>query len=228
MATFLELCQMVARESGTISGTLPTTVSAQTGRLNKIVNWTNLAWLDIQNTRSSWLWMRQEFMGAAIANTSRYTPASWDIDDLSSWITDAGTVTLYDTSIGVSDEGELPFTPWPEWRVIYGRGTQTPNRPVTYTITPANEFALGPLPDTTYTVRGEYVQVPQSLSANTDTPNCPLRFHNIVAYRALMMLAGHDEAPTTYAEAQSNFSRFMSDLERDQLPAWGSGSGPLA
>ena len=228
MATFLELCQMVARESGTISGVQPTSVASQTGRLAKIVAWTNNAWIDIQNRRTSWLWMRKEFTGLAIANTSRYTPAAWNITDLARWITDSGMTTMYDTSIGVSDEGELPSSTWPEWKQQYDRGVQTPARPVTFSITPANEFALGPVPDTGYTVRGEYVQVPQSLVLNSDVPGLPARFHSIIAYRALMMLAGHDEAPTTYAEAQSNFNSLMIDLERDQLPTWGSGAGPLA
>lgn len=228
MATFLDLCQMVARESGTISGNLPTSVASQTGRLAKIVSWTNLAWLEIQNRRTTWLWMRKDFSGDTIANTQKYTAASWNVTDLSKWIIEDGSISMYDTSIGVSDEGPLVFTPWPEYRATYLRGTQTPNRPVTFTITPANEIAFGPIPDAAYRVSGEYVQTPQTLSANADTPNLPERFHNIIAYRALMMLSGHDEAPTTYAEAQSNFNAMLFDLERDQLPSWASGTGPLA
>lgn len=228
MASFLELCQMVARESGTISGTLPSSVLSQTGRLAKIVSWTNSAWMDIQNQRTTWLWMRKEFFGDTIANTSRYTPAAWNITDLARWITDDDSTTMYDTTIGVSDEGAITFTPWPEWKSRYDRGTQTPNRPVEYTITAANEVALGPLPDAVYRVRGEYVKTPQTLAANADIPELPARFHTIIAWRALMLMAGHDEAPTTYASAKTEFDRIMFDLERDQLPSWGSGAGPLA
>jgi hypothetical protein len=230
---FLALCQMVARESGTISGTLPTSVVNQTGRLAKIVGWTASAWQKIQTDRNAWLWMRQEFTGDTIAGTTRYTPAAWNIDDLARWIidqVDAGEypVSLYLTATGVADEGVITYLPWPEWKARYGRGAQDANRPTHYTVTPANELALGPVPNDVYTVRGEYMQLPQTLSANDDVPNLPAQYHEAIAYRALMLLAGHDEAPTTYAEAKSNYDRLMAEVERDFLPQWSIGGGPLA
>lgn len=228
MATFLQLCQDVARESGTISGTLPTTVVGQTGRLAKIVTWTSTAWKDIQNHRNAWLWMRKEFSGVTIAETARYTPSAWDIDDLANWIVDADATSLYLQSSGVSDEGPIRYIPWPAWKARYGRGAQIPNRPTEYTVTPSGEFALGSIPDAAYVVNGEYVMAPQILKNNADVPELPVRFHDIITYKALMLLAGHDEAPTTYADAMSNFNRLMTDLERDQLPQWSMGGGPLA
>ena len=57
--TFLELCQEVADESGTVAGVPSfTTVSNATGRLAKVVRWTRNAYRDIQNERSDWKWMR--------------------------------------------------------------------------------------------------------------------------------------------------------------------------
>jgi hypothetical protein len=233
MATFLELCQDVARESGTVSGSQPSSVAGQTGRLAKVVNWTAQAWTLIQNRRNGWRWMRKEFTGDTIASTARYTAASFNITDLARWHVDnAATgelpVSIYRQSTGAADEGSIVYVSWPVWRARYGRGAQVTNRPVEYTISPSGELCLGPVPDDAYVINGEYWKTPQVLSANADVPECPERFHDIIVYRALMLLAGHDEASTTYAEAMANYTQMLADLERDQFEQVSLGGGPLA
>jgi len=61
--TFLELCQMTAQQSGTIQGTLPTTVVGQTNRLKQIVDFVREAYIDIQNAHRGWRWLNSEFYG---------------------------------------------------------------------------------------------------------------------------------------------------------------------
>ena len=58
--TFLELCQRVDEESGTVAGGQPTTVTGQSGRLKTIVQWTAEAYQRIQTMRSTWLWLETE------------------------------------------------------------------------------------------------------------------------------------------------------------------------
>lgn len=228
MSTFLELAQMVARESGTVSGTLPSSVANQSGRLGKIVFWTAEAWRQIQNRRNAWLWMRGEFSGATTAGAARYTNASWNLTRWAKWITEPDTVTLYKQSEGVADETPLLFMPWQLYRRTYGRGAQEQNRPRHYAISPAGEFCLGPKPDDTYVVRGEYRKSPQELTANGDIPEMPARFHDVIAWYALLLLAEHDEAELHIAVAMRRFRELMSDLERDQLPEIRIGADALA
>lgn len=219
MSTFLELCQKVARESGTVSGTLPSAVTSQTGRLAKIVYWTVEAWRQIQNLHASWLWMRDEFDSpATTAGTARYTAVSWNLTRWAEWITEPDTVTMYLEADGVADEGLLTYIPWATYRAVYERGTQTADRPVHYSISPAKEFCLGPKPDDAYIVRGEYRKSPQTLSANTDEPEMPTRFHDLVAHYALLLLAEHDEAPMHIGVAERRKRELLDQLERDQLP----------
>ena len=218
MATFLVLCQKVARESGTIAGVLPSTVTGQTGRLLKLVNFVIDAWTEIQNDESTWLWMRKEFSKPTIASTPKYTPAAWSLTDHSRWVIDPLSVSMYLAATGVSDDGELNFLRWDEWRIKYGRGAQTDNRPIEYTITPPNEFALGPAPDLVYTVNGEYFAGNQTLAADGDVPNCPARFHDVIAWKALMKLAASDEANAQFAYAQGLYLPLRFALDRDQLP----------
>jgi len=228
MSIFLELCQDVARESRTVSGTCPVVVTNQSGRLLNIVNWTIKAWEDIQQSRNAWLWMRKEFTGMTSSGTARYTDASWNITDFARWITDPEAITLYDQSTGVSDEGTLRDITWAEWRRRYGRGVQTNNKPSEYAVSPQMEFCLGGIPDGVYVVNGEYYKTAQKLTDNADIPELPIRFHQVIVHRALMYLTESDENGVGYAAAKDHFTSMMRELERDQLPQISLGGGPLA
>lgn len=231
MSTFLQLCQDVARRSGTVSdtgGARPTTVVGQTGRLGKIVSWVQDAWTEIQNSENAWQWMQQEWSGNLIASTSTYTAASFNITDLAEWVVGDKAIWLYDTDVGLSDENHLDQISHHVWTAYYGRGSQTNNRPIAYAVTPANELAFGPIPDDGYAVRGWYRQTVQTLSDNADTPNCPARHHNVILYRTLMLLHEHDENYNGMAIAERNFGTAMSALRRDQLPPPEIEANPIA
>lgn len=227
MATYLQLCQKVARDSGTISGTSPATVSGQTGRLGLIVAQVAEAWVQIQNLHAHWRWMRGEFSGTTTSGAGQYTNNSWALTDWAEWVHDEydhRPHSIYLTATGVSDERVLIEIPWRRWREQFDRGTQTNSYPAYYAISPANEFCLGPTPDATYTVKGEYRKTVETLSANADEPNCPARFHDIIAWRALMLLAQFDEASSDYfILARQNYLSYLDALRRDQLPATTTG-----
>jgi hypothetical protein len=227
MSTFLQLCQMVARESGTVSGTQPVAVTGQTGRLGKIVFWVDEAWRQIQNRRNAWFWMDTEFSGTTTASSPRYTAASFSLSPWAAWITKERTLSIYLTATGVSDESYLMFMPWDTWKQRYDFGTQTNDRPSYYSVSPAGELCFGPIPDDTYTVRGRYRKGAQSLTANGDIPEMPERFHDLIGWEALLLLQEHDEAQIPIAVAMRRRRELTSDLERDQLPPIEIG-GPIA
>jgi hypothetical protein len=208
---YLLLCQDTVRESGTISGdTAPSTVTGQSGRLLKVVTWVAKSWTKIQNLHDDWLWMRAEFSQPTVAGSAKYTSDSWNLTRWSRWITDDCSVSLYKTSLGVMDEGGLTLIDWQTWRVRYGRGAQVQGRPREYAISPVGEFCLGPIPDTIYTVRGEYQKSAQLLSANSDVPELPdASLHTVITWNALLLLAQFDEGnwPTGVAQI-----RAMDDL----------------
>lgn len=228
MSTYLQLCQKTARDSGTVTGTNPASVASQTGWLLQIVNAVNDAWQRIQNAEATWRWLDTGFEGDTIVNTTAYTSTSWSLTRFSEWITEKGSVTIYKDSLGVSDEGELEFIDWLKYRQLYDRGTQTANRPIHWSISPANEFCLGPKPDAVYTVRGRYRKGNQTLSANADTPEMPDRFHELIVQEALEILAGQDEAPNAIIVAKGAKASYWSALRRDQLPQITIGGEPIA
>lgn len=231
--TFLELVQELARQSGTLAGgTTIASVSSVTGRADKLVAWIKNAWEDIQNQRTDWLWMNTTFSGSVLTDTLRYTPTSlsltrlrkWSIDDPSGW----QPVTLYDPALGQSDEGPLHFIPWSLWRSKYDRNSHDGDRPVEYSVSPANELCVGPKPDQTYTIRGEYWKTPQTLSANSDEPECPSHLHKIIVHRAMMLMAESDESPSTYQFARAEYLRLFGILCDEQLPAMSASPGAIA
>lgn len=226
--TFLEICQMLARESGTIDGNLPLSVNNQTGRLLSVVRWTQEAWRQIQNRRNSWLWMRGEFEGVTAPGTKRYTPAAMNIERFASWRIDDDTMTVYRQDDGRADERVMLFLPWEDWKRRYDRGVQERNRPLHFTVSPAGELCIGPEPDGLYVVRGEYRKGLQPLVENDDRPEMPERFHDLIAWYGLLLLAEHDEAELHITIALRRFRDLLEDLERDQLPTAHLGGGPLA
>ena len=215
---FLEIAQEVAQESGTVSGTQPSTVVGQTGRLKKVVDFTANAWDFIQNLRPTWRFMRADLDVNLSSGTGRYSASALGIGDWSSWLTEDDLMTIYRTSTGVSDEGSLYYLTWSEFRRRYIRGSQTDNRPVHYSISPAGELCFGPAPDDIFTVRGEYMTTPIRLEEDDDTPACPIKFHRIIKHRALLLLAEHDEANINIATERVKYLELLGGLELDQLP----------
>jgi hypothetical protein len=221
MSTFLALCQRVASESGTINGTFPTTVTAQTGRLAKVVRWTNDAWRSIQNAHGEWRWMRSDFSGPTVAGTRSYSGSDFSLTRLGEWMCrgeDEDRYSIYLTATGVADERPLIFVEYDTFFTTFMRGTQTNDYPTHFTITPDNKIALHPIPDAVYTVRGPYRKSPQELTADADEPEMPARFHHLIADLALDYLGTHDEAVLQIPLWRLRRMAGFSDLERDQLP----------
>jgi hypothetical protein len=224
MATFLQLCQQVASDSGTnISGTQPASVTSQTGRLGQIVRWTNEAWRNIQNARSQWRWMRGEFSGQTVAGTQRYASSALGVSSrFGEWVVtdeDEDRWTAYKFTTGVSGEAPLCFVDYDAFYARFLRGSTQSGRPAFFTVGPDNRVIFHPVPDAVYVIRGPYRKSPQDLTASSDTPEMPERFHDIIKLEGLLFLADHDEAPLQQvARWQARLRQRMSDLERDQLP----------
>jgi hypothetical protein len=226
MATFLELVKDLARQDGSISPVSITSVENQTGRPEKMVNFIQKAYNNIQNSRRDWGWLTEEFTGTLISGTPIYTAASFNLTRWSNWVEDGASdyflpMSLRDPAIGLSDEGEIEQVLYEYWRHRYGRGDQSDmywNRPIEWAITPKKELAFGPWPDAAYTIRGQYQKGPQLLVANADVPEMPARFHDLIVWEALRLLLVHDGA---YQESQfptQEMATLRHELEIDQLP----------
>ena len=237
MSTYLQLCADVQRECDVV-GTEISAVTNQTGELLRIVNWVKNAWIEIQNRHTNWRWMRSRFTVSATASDGVYAGTDCTDSRLSATITRFGDwwltddegfpmVRSYLTSAGVAGETLLRPLSWQYFYYLYRRGTQTDGVPAHVSADPQNNLVLGPVPSATYTVSGEYQMSAQVLAANSDEPEMPSRFHQLIVYEAMKMYAGYESAPEVMTRGVAGSNKIMRQLEASQLPAM-SFAGPLA
>lgn len=236
MATFLELVQDVARESGTEPNINdPSTLTGVTGRLLRMKHMVEDSWRDIQRLHKSWLWMYATFSGTTIASTQDYDAAAMGItaSRFSRWVIhdEQGelTMTSYLTSAGRSEERLLAYVEWPEFyrRYLRGDAATTTGEPQVVTVDPQRKLHFYPIPDASYTIRGRYYKAPQVLSVDADEPECPAEYHDTIKWKALSQLAVFDENSEQLPMWQNNYFGELSNLRSGQLALMNT-AGPLA
>lgn len=229
---YLQLAQRLAVECG-VAGGGPSSVSGQTGTYQKLVNWTNDAWLEIQGMHDAWGWMREPFAFLTVTSTGDYAPATTTntltgslLTDLRFWHRD--TLRCQMASIGVQDEQWLVEWDYNTFRNTYRFNVQTDGRPVVFAVKPnGKDIMLGQVPDAVYQISGEYQAVPSSLTVDASTPEIPTHLHMVIVYKAMQFYGLYEAASEVLSKGNMEFSRLMNQLEREQLPELSLGN-PLA
>lgn len=237
---FLAIVQRLRRESGsTASGSSgPTTVVSQSGIFASLVDWASDAWMAIQRRSDSWKWMRSRFTLVTSSGDDEY--AYGDATDVGTssaitrfqrWIPmdeyGYSNLTMYPTAAGVASERYLSYLDWSAFRALFKRGPQSNNTPVYFTISPDNKILLGPKPDGSYTLQGEYQKSAQTLSADADTPEMPEDYHMLIVWEALKSYSTWAAAPEVWTRADEQGDPINTALHLNQSPAFVSG-GALA
>lgn len=230
--TRLELARRLRRECG-INGTAsdPSSTVNQTGEYAMIVDWLDDAYRDIQSSKNSWQYLRKSFSVSLISGTSEYTPVAVSITDHAQWI--VNDVRCYLTATGVSDEQEIFFVEWEEFKRVYlfGNGQSQAGRPCQFTIKPDESIQFWPVPDDAYTVKGEYYRTPVDWSVESDPdseePSFPARYHMAIVWGALALYGAAYAESDKYIHGQTENEKIMAKLEFDQLPRMSFGA-PLA
>lgn len=224
MLTYLELVQKVARET---SASEPSTTTGQTGESRRLVDWVNDAWLDIQNKHDTgWRWLRHGFTVNTAASDDTYTYSDCSDSTSASAITRFGQWRLNDnclrpkcylTSSGVGSEYWLNYLCWEDFCHIYKIGSQSTGSPAHITIDPQNQLVIGPTPDAAYTITGEYYRSAQTLVADSDTPEMPEQFHNLIVWYAMEHYGYSEIAQEAIGKAKTFGKRMLKQLEGNQL-----------
>ena len=223
--TYLELVQRLWMESGS-SGTSPgpSDVTTQTGEFQRLVTWTNQAWLDIQRAHQDWDWMRATATFTTVAAQAVYPlgTGAGTVGVLAAnhkaWARDTGRIYL--TSAGQSSEQYLPFEYYEPWRDVYqfGANRTVYTMPMVMSISPAKAICLGPVAAAGYTVSCDYFSAPASMTADADVPAMPAEFHMAIVYRALMMYGAYESAQEVYDRGETEFKKMMFQLDESRLP----------
>lgn len=212
----LQLAQRLRLEVGA-SGT-DSTVTSATGEWQRLITWCNAAWEEIQRRHTTWNWMRQSVSFSTIASQGEYAYASapLSITSFASW--DVTRFRVYKTSIG--NENFMTFMPYDRFIDTYRIGTTrtAEGYPNVITVSPTNSLLVSLIPaDTSYVISGTYYKGVTSLSADTDTPDMPDRFHMAIVYLAMQYYALWESAPEVMVRGKAMFGRMIVQLENDQL-----------
>ncbi len=224
--SFLQMVQRLRQESGT-SGTAPITVVGQAGDIKRLVDWISSAWMDIQNERSDWFFMRQPVSFNTIAAQQSYTAAQAGVASFGNFKLDS--FRQYRVAAGHASEFMLEYLPYAEFRNahLYSTMRDRTQMPINFTVDPSKNFVIGPIPDDVYNINGEGFAMPTELALDSDRPTMPPQYHMTIVWRALMYYGQFEGAPEAYSHGQNEYSRMMKKLYADQMPVIAFG-GALA
>lgn len=213
---FITLATRLRQECG-VSGT-QTTVTGASGEWKRLCDWISQAWEDIQTGNPDWDWMKSSCTVNTVAGDNEYTAADFGITDFAAWRKDS--FRIYLTSAGVGSQWLLPYREYNSFRDYYLLSSRqtTQARPVEMTISPSKSILLGPIPDDVYTVTGEYFKTATVLTADSDTPEMPARFHMAIVYRAMMSYGRYEAAGEVYQAGELEYNRMMRRIAYDQAP----------
>lgn len=220
---FLQLAQKLRQECG-VAGLGPVSTNGQVNEAKRLVDYIKDAWLEIQGKHENWMFMRSSFSAVVTAGQGERTPVQLGITNFRRW--DTETLRCYRTADGIVDEQFLIEWDYKVFRDTYRFGQQAPGRPVVFAIRPENKaIMLGSVPETSYTLTGDYITGPVTLNGDADTPAIPEGLHMVIVYKAMEYYGLFESAPEVLERARRGLGVYMPMLERDQLPDIGIGGG---
>jgi hypothetical protein len=210
-STYLELCQETRRVCA-ITGSGPSSVTGQTGILQKLVYWVADADVAIQRTWINWDFLyRTDFSVATVAGSAEYIKPL----DLGAW--DKTSVFL---NRGTSTNQQLFEIEYRRYFSQMANGVISQTKPGNFILPPSKNLILYPTPNAVYTLTANYWRTPVRMVNNADTSLIPESYIRAIIARAKMYYAIEEEATEVYNEALSEFIQTMNQLQADQLPGW--------
>lgn len=214
MSTYVQLCQRLRQEAG-VAGTGPSTVASQTGMYQKLVNWVQRAWIDIQGSAPYWRFLRNQYTGTLTIGTRTYNVVTdLLLNYVDKW--DPEGAWIYRTSD--ADISQIEWLTYPEFRRQFPGGWGT-GRPQIVAEWQGDNLVFDKIPDYAYTIRFDYWMTPEKLTNDSDVPAAPEHYHDIIVWRALMMYAASEGAPELLQYARAMYSPMLIQLKLDQLDA---------
>lgn len=199
---FLELCRRVREEVG-YSGNGPSSVIGQVGEMGRLVNKVNSAWLEIQQSRTNWRFMRKQITATVAAGSPTLTIADMKSVDKDSFAVVDGITRSQLTHISRDAM---------RWRVT------TPGRPTVY-YAERGLVSLWPTPAEATVITGEYYTVPVLMASdNNAAPTMPEEYHEAIVWLAVRNLGAFEESGNTYTHASTEYQRIFNRMLKNETP----------
>lgn len=221
--TYIELVNRCKSECG-IAGNPITLLTGNSNEITRLAGWVSSAWVDIQQERQDWRFMRKPFTVNTVANTQSYSASDASISDFSKWKDDS--FRIYRTADGEDNEQFLThWKDYSEFRDFYLFSSLRSQRgqPNDIVIDPDDNLLLGYTPDDIYTVIGEYYRSPQVLTLATDTPIIPSEFHMIIVYETMISYGYFNVASEQLSRGREKLAKLKSRLLQKYSPTIGVG-----
>jgi hypothetical protein len=225
--TYLQLCNRLKLETGTGGNDLTTVLNLR-GDLKRLVNWVSQAYVDIQNERDDWQFLRVSTTFNTVAGKQSYSltggPPDMSITDFASWRNES--FRAYLLSAGIPTEIILTqYYDYSVFRDFYMLGSRrlVTGRPLYWTIAPDKSIVLGFTPNDIYVVTGEYYRTPQVLENNSDQPLVPSRYQMAIVYKAMEKYGLYNVANEQIEAGRQGYKRMLNSMVFDQTPMVGMG-----
>lgn len=215
----LSLVNRLRQDCG-VSRTPLSTLVGVSGEDARLVGYIEQAWVEIQEQMPDWEWMRKDFSFDTTEGVPSYSVATIFpvANDFGLWKN--GSFRIYTKSFGVGDEIFLDHVEYGQFRDYWMWNTRrtTKGRPTAISIKPDRSLILGLVPNTVYTVVGEYFKEPSLLTEDISSPDMPTQFHMIIVYKAMSRYAMYESAPEVLGEAKEQYSYMLERIMASQMP----------
>lgn len=234
---YLEISQFTQRYIGggnELPGTAPITVVGQVGGLYEIVKNVADAYRSIQNEQDQWRFMQKQGSFALASGGRVVTRAAMivqvpDYDEIRADLYGAGYrfLQMYSVANGPSSNTPVTYVPYQTWRGTVDQNTIPVGKSAMFTVRPDSSIEFNFTADQDYIFVCDYKRLidtwVQTASGtvpdpNLQTPIFPQRFHEAVAWRAVMLWAASVEDAGKYQFARDEYRRIMEAMRADQLP----------
>jgi len=187
------------------------------------VAWTQESWLHVQRKRQDWHFMRKSTSFVTVSGQAIYTPVEAGIPAGTFGFWNRQTLRSYNTAGGISGEIHMSYEPFDRWRDIYlfGGTRDVRTQPAVFSINQADHgLALGPVPNSDYTVTADYYEKPVAFVNGTDVPSIPDQYNMIIVYKTMMKYGAFDNAPEVSTRGAQEYAEVMRSLDSDRTNDW--------
>ncbi len=204
---------------------ITSTTSPDTSHVATLVAFVDQAWLDIQLSQlNRWDWMYNRLDDDSVALTISNRLLTMAAIDATARVVvpfkahDVVPLRYILLKHPTTDAvHRVEYVPYEVFRGYRDRGARPENRPTRYTIRKNGDLEFDPTPDVAYTINCDWLQVPNELAADGDSPDMPNHFHMLVVWWALVHLMDMDENGGRYRTADRQYQKMLNRLHIEQL-----------
>lgn len=216
MSTFLDLCKKV-HKLGQVQGAF-TSVS-ESGINGEIAAIVSQSWVDIQQLRTDFEFMRKTLSFVAQDGVSLHTLATLFpvTDDFSRWMTETESAFITDSVSGYTSELLYRDYAWIQ-RLL--RNYNVPDQlPTHWSFDPATlDLYLYPKADKVYNATINYYRSAQILVDNANVPHIRPDWHDIIAMKSLSTFGLHKGLGSLHSKYEMEYARKVGELFRHFVP----------